>query len=131
MVSDEQVARGILEGLQRAFVSKDPVQVASWLDDDMVLFGSAVESLDRAQSDDYVARILSLDATIRWGWDRVFPLWHHPDVIAFAVVGTVGFDDVHGEQEGERDPFRLTCVAVAREGGWRLRHFHGSVPQPT
>lgn len=131
MADAEQVARGILEGLQRAFVTKDPVQVAELLDDEVVLFGTAAESLDRAQSSDYVARVLSLDGTIRWCWDQVVPLWHGPDVIAFAVVGSVGFAEVPGQPDGERDAFRLTCVAVSREGSWRLRHFHGSVPQPT
>lgn len=129
MADAEQVAHGILERLQRAFVTKDPVQVAELLDDEVVLFGTAAESLDRAQSSDYVARVLSLEGTIRWGWDQVVPLWHEPDVIVFAVVGTVGFEEVQGQPDGERDAFRLTCVAVSREGSWRLRHFHGSVPQ--
>lgn len=52
-----------------------------------------------------------------------------PGVLAFAVVGTVGFEDAQGKPIGVRDAFRLTCVAVLREGQWRLRHFHGSVPQ--
>lgn len=129
MTDAEQVARSILDRLQRAFVSKDPVRVAELLDDEVVLFGTAAESVDRAQSSDYVARVLSLDGTLRWGWDQVIPVLHEADVIAFAVVGTVGFDDVQGQPDGERDAFRLTCVAVSREGCWRLRHFHGSVPQ--
>ena len=47
----------------------------------------------------------------------------------FAVLGTVGFEDEQGRALGVRQPFRLTCVAVVRDGRWRLRHFHGSVPQ--
>ena len=26
-------------------------------------------------------------------------------------------------------PYLLTCVFVRREGGWKLRHFHGSEPR--
>lgn len=61
--------------------------------------------------------------------DRVVPVLDEPTVLAFAVVGTVGFEDAQGQTLGERDAFRLTCVAITRDGTWRLRHFHGSVPQ--
>ena len=69
------------------------------------------------------------EGTLRWGWDQVVPVLNEPGVLAFAVVGTVGFEDAQGQSVGERDAFRLTCVAVLRNGQWRLRHFHGSVPQ--
>lgn len=29
----------------------------------------------------------------------------------------------------EEAPFRVTCLAVQEQNGWRLRHFHGSRPQ--
>jgi len=128
MPDPQHVARDILERLQNAFVSKDPVEVAALFDDQLVIFGTAAENLDRTQSSDYVARVLSQDGTVRWGWDQVVPVLNEPDVVVFAVVGTVGFQDAQGQPDGERDAFRLTCVAVARDGNWRLRHFHGSIP---
>jgi uncharacterized protein (TIGR02246 family) len=122
------VARGILERLQNAFVSKDAAQVAELFDDQLVVIGTAAENLDRAQSDEYVAQVFSQPGTVRWGWDQVVPVLSEPDVVVFVVIGTVGFDDAQGQPAGERDAFRLTCVAVARDGTWRLRHFHGSIP---
>jgi hypothetical protein len=94
-----------------------------------VLFGTAAANLDRTQTDAYVARVIAQEGILRWGWDQVVPVLDEPGVLAFAVVGTVGFEDAQGQLVGERDAFRLTCVAVLREGHWRLRHFHGSVPQ--
>jgi uncharacterized protein (TIGR02246 family) len=128
MSDPQQVARDILERLQNAFVSKDPEAVAELFDDQLVVFGTAAENLDRTQSDEYVARVFSHPGTVRWGWDQVIPVLSEPDVVVFVVVGTVGFDDAQGQPNGERDAFRLTCVAVARHGNWRLRHFHGSIP---
>ena len=128
MPDPQHVARGILERLQNAFVSKDPVAVAELFDDQLVIFGTAAENLDRTQSDEYVARVFSQPGTVRWGWDQVVPVLSEPDVVVFVVVGTVGFQDAQGQPAGERDAFRLTCVAVARHGNWRLRHFHGSIP---
>jgi hypothetical protein len=129
MTDSEQLARGILDRMQNAFVSKDPLEVAALFDDELVVFGTAAENLDRAQSLDYVARVLSQDGTVRWGWDEVVPVLNEPDVVVFAVVGTVGFEDAQGQPDGERDVFRLTCVAVPRDGNWVLRHFHGSIPE--
>jgi hypothetical protein len=129
MTSPEQVARGILGALQDAFIDHDLAAVTRLFDDEAVLFGSAAANLDRKQSDAYVARVLEQEGTLRWGWDQVVPVLSEPAVLAFAVVGTVGFDDAQGQSIGERDAFRLTCVAVLKEGQWRLRHFHGSVPQ--
>ncbi len=128
MSDPQQVARDILERLQNAFVSKDPEAVAELFDDQLVVFGTAAENLDRTQSDEYVARVFSQPGTVRWGWDQVVPVLSEPDIVVFGVVGTVGFEDAQGQPDGERDPFRLTCVAVARHGNWRLRHFHGSIP---
>ena len=129
MTDPEQVARGILDALQEAFVRRDVAEISRLLDDEIVLFGTAAENLDRTQTDAYVARVLDQKDTVRWEWDQVLPVLEQTGVLAFAVVGTVGFDDDQGVQVGQRDAFRLTCVAVLREGRWRLRHFHGSMPQ--
>jgi len=129
MTEAEQVARGILAELQDGFVAHDLAAVTRLLDDEVVVFGTAAESLDGGQSRAYVARMLAQDGVVRWSWDRVVPVLFETTVLSFAVVGTVGFEDAQGRALGARQPFRLTCVAVARDGTWRLRHFHGSVPQ--
>lgn len=129
MADLEQVALGILSGLQRAVAGKDLSKVAQLFHDDVVLFGTAAEAVGRAGSSAYLSRVLAHDDTIRWAWERVIPLWHGPEAFVFAVVGTVGFEDAQGQPSGPRDGFRLTCVAVALDGQWRLSHFHGSVRQ--
>jgi uncharacterized protein (TIGR02246 family) len=124
----EAVARGVLAALQAAVAAKDRQALLELFDDEVVLFGSAAQSIGRAETEAYLDRVLAVDATLRWGWDRVVPLVEEPELVAFAVIGTVGFDDEAGRPVEERQPFRLTCVAVRRSRRWRLRHFHGSVP---
>jgi ketosteroid isomerase-like protein len=130
MTDAEQVARGILAELQDGFAARDLAAVTALLDDDAVVFGTAAENLDGEQSRSYVAGMLGRDGTVRWSWDRVVPVLIETTALSFAVVGTVGFEDPQGGALGARQPFRLTCVAVRQDGKWRLRHFHGSVPQP-
>jgi hypothetical protein len=130
MTDAEQVARGILAELQDGFVAHDLAAVTALLDDEVVVFGTAAESLDAEQSRDYVARMVAQDGAVRWSWDLVVPVLFETTVLSFAVLGTVGFEDAQGRAVGVRQPFRLTCVAVVRDGKWRLRHFHGSVPHP-
>jgi hypothetical protein len=125
----EQTARGLLGKLQDAVSRKDLAALLDLFDDAPVLFGSAAESVGADEVRAYLLRVLEHDASLRWEWDRVIPLLHEPGALAFSVIGTVGFDDESGNRIGEREPFRLTCLAVRREAGWRLRHFHGSVPQ--
>lgn len=127
--SPEAMARGLLDALQEAVADHDLERVTRLLDDEVVLFGTAAANLDHAQTIAYLTRVLDQEGVLRWGWDQVLPVLDAPGVLAFAVVGTVGFEDDHGQPVGERDAFRLTCVAVLRDGVWRLRHFHGSVPQ--
>ena len=129
MVDPEVVARGILTELQDGFAAHDLAAVTALLDDEVVVFGAGGEGLDPEQSRAYVARMMAPEVTVRWSWDRVIPVLTDATVLSFAVRGTVGFDDAHGRPLGARQPFRLTCIAVLRDGKWRLRHFHGSVPQ--
>ncbi|WP_191907953.1 nuclear transport factor 2 family protein [Nocardioides cynanchi] len=129
MTDADQLARGILSELQRGFAAHDLAAVMRLLDDEVVVFGAAGQGLDAEHSRDYVSSMLAQDGVVRWDWDRVVPVLAEPTVVVFAVVGTVGFDDAQGQALGERSAFRLTCVAVLRDGRWRLRHFHGSVPQ--
>jgi uncharacterized protein (TIGR02246 family) len=128
MGDEEQTARQILDDLQDAVASKDLDRVVALLDDDVVLFGTAAANLGLEQTTAYIAALLEMDGTVRWGWDQVLPLASERGLLAFAVLGTAGFEDDDGVPDGDPDPFRLTVVAVLRDGRWRLRHFHGSFP---
>jgi ketosteroid isomerase-like protein len=123
---DEQIARELLAELQDAVVARDVDWLSQIFDDDVALFGTGGENLDREQSLQYLRRVVALDDVIRWDWTRVRPLTSGSGVVSFAVVGTVGFE---GWSDEQRQAFRLTCVAVNDGTRWRLRHFHGSVPE--
>jgi uncharacterized protein (TIGR02246 family) len=125
----EQSARRILDQLQDAVAAKDLGRLAELFDDDVVLFGTAAENLGSLATAAYLARVVGQRGTIRWEWNQVLPLLHKPEVLVFAAMGTVGLDDAQGRPTGTRDAIRLTCVAVAQDGRWRLRHFHGSLPE--
>jgi uncharacterized protein (TIGR02246 family) len=129
MIDEEQTARRVLAQLQDAVAAKDLSKLAELFDDDVVLFGTAAANLDRVQTVDYLARVAGQGGTIRWEWGQVLPLFNRSEVLVFAAIGTVRLDDAQGRSIGEREPFRLTCVAVTQDGRWRLRHFHGSVPE--
>lgn len=124
----EARSRALLGALQEAVAAKDLAAVTDLFDDGIALFGSGGESVGLPDATAYVARVLEGDEVLRWGWEQVLPLYDVPGVLVFAVIGTVGFDGPDGRPTEERDRFRLTCLAVEREGRWRLRHFHGSIP---
>jgi SnoaL-like domain len=119
----ERTAREVLAQLQDCVDAKDVGQLGQLMDDDVALVGTASANLDRTRTMAYLHRVVAQEGAIRWEWDQVRPLVSEPGLLCFAAVGTVGLDD------GERQPFRLTCVAVDDQGSWRLRHFHGSVPE--
>ena len=129
MTNAEERARSILGVLQDAVSAKDLPALSSLFDDDVVLFGTAAANMDRHETMSYLGRVVAQEGTIRWTWDTVVPLVAELGVLVFAVVGTVGMVDSAGRPDGERDGFRLTCVAVERDAVWRLSHFHGSVPE--
>jgi hypothetical protein len=119
----ERTAREILDQLQDCIAVKDVGRLELLMDDDVALFGTASANLDRTGTMAYLRRVVAQEGVIRWQWEHVKPLVSEPGLLGFAAVGTVGVDD------GERQPFRMTCVAVADNGHWRLRHVHGSVPE--
>src|SRR4051794_20880694 len=116
MADAERIARGILAELQDGFAAHDLAAVTRLLDDEAVVFGTAAENVDAEQSRDYIAGMMAREGAVRWEWDRVVPVLFEKTVLSFAVIGTVGFEDAHGQDLGARQPFRLTCVAVLREG---------------
>jgi uncharacterized protein (TIGR02246 family) len=129
MTSAETRVRSILGQLQDAVSAQDLAALSSLFDDDIVLFGTAAANMDRHETISYLARVVAQEGTIQWTWDTVVPLVDEPELLVFAVVGTVAMVDSTGRLDGQRDGFRLTGVAVERDSGWRLSHFHGSVPE--
>jgi ketosteroid isomerase-like protein len=128
MAGVEATIHSILDELQEGVAAQDLDSLAALLDDDIVLFGTAAANVDRHEAITYLARVIAQQGTVRWAWDEVLPLVDGSHLLVFAVLGSVGFEDADGCPVGQRNPFRMTAVAVHRDGRWRLRHFHGSVP---
>jgi uncharacterized protein (TIGR02246 family) len=125
----EGVARGLLAELEDRLATHDLDQMAEFFTDDVVLIGDSVENFDRESTVAYLGSMSDRARTVRWEWDRVSVLLHTPQALCFAAAGTLTFYDESQEPLGEGEPFRVTCLAEARPGGWRLRHFHGSAPR--
>ena len=129
MTDAEMKIRSLLDELQVGVAAKDLDALSALFDDDVVLFGTAAANVDRREAIAYLTRVVAQQGTIRWQWDRVFPLVDESRLLVFAVVGTVGLENADGRLDGQRDVFRLTAVASNHDGRWRLSHFHGSVPE--
>ena len=129
MTDAETTARALLDQLRDAIAAKDLEALSALFDDDVVLFSTASAALDRDETIAYLTIVTAQDDVIRWSWDTVSPLVDEPGLLVFAVVGTVGLESVDGQPASEGSSFRLTVVAVERDGRWLLRHFHGSVPE--
>ena len=119
----EAVARSILAAIQAAADAHDPAALLDLLTDDAVLVGTAAANLERPAVEAYVEGVFSLDETIRWSYDEIRVVDARQGAVTFVAIGSVGLSDEAPEA------FRLTCLAVQAAGHWRLRLFHGSVPQ--
>lgn len=128
MSDAEAKIRSLLDELQLGVAAKDLDTLVALFDDEVVLFGTAGTNIDRREAISYLARVVAQQGTIRWQWDTVLPLVDESRLLVFAVVGTVGLESAAGGADEQRDEFRMTAVAVNRDGRWRLTHFHGSVP---
>ena len=120
----QAVARSLLESIQAAASAHDKAALLDLFTDDGMLLGTAAANLDRDAVERYVDLVLGIDETITWIYDDVRVVDAREGAVTFVGIGTAGFDD--GD---EPDPFRLTCLAVLDGERWRLRLFHGSVPQ--
>ncbi len=123
MTAEDDV-RALLADLQEAVTSRDLDRLVGVFTDDGVVFGTNSSNFGLDELRTYAAGVLAAEQTPIWSWDRLAVLEEAEDRILFAVVGRTGV----GERTTER--FRATGLAVLVDGRWRLRHYHGSVPEP-
>jgi uncharacterized protein (TIGR02246 family) len=119
-------ARAILDELQRRMDTRDLDVLVELFTEDALLIGTAAYNAGREAVRAYLARVLDQPGRIVWDYDRVDVYHRAPGELGVSGLGSVGFAD---EAAADRDPFRLTVLAVETDAGWRLRMFHGSVPQ--
>ena len=118
-------ARSVLEALQDAVDSRDPERLIGLFADPAVLIGTSGDGRDRAGLRSYLTEVATQPESLRWDWHDVVPFHDEPDVLAFAAFGDVVVSDGSTEQ---RAPIRASLVAAPVDGGWRIKHFHGSIP---
>ena len=118
-------ARGFLDQLEAAIAAKDLAALTALCTEDVALFGSSRANFGLAESNDYL-RLVADANTVRWFLTRWSVAHHDEDHLLVAAEGQAETDD---GSNTERSAFRLTLWLVRHEGGWRLGHFHGSVPQ--
>ncbi|MEY2460284.1 MAG: hypothetical protein QOG30_2114 [Acidimicrobiaceae bacterium] len=125
--STERELIGVLERFCSAFADRDAAAVMRLVDPglDLVVVTSE-ESVLRGPVE--LRRFLDsyVDGPTTYSWK-----WERHDV---AVAGSVGWLLAAGTETAatagrlEQHPYRMTMVLERREGGWMLRHVHGSSP---
>jgi uncharacterized protein (TIGR02246 family) len=124
----ERSARGVLAELEERLATHDLDQIVDFFTEDVVLIGDAEENFDRETTVAYLRLMADMTPTVRWQWDRVAVVLNAPGLLSFGAGGSIAFYDPAGQLLGDRESFRVTCLAVRKQGGWRLQHFHGSRP---
>jgi uncharacterized protein (TIGR02246 family) len=124
----ERSARTVLAELEERPATHDFDRIVDFFTEDVVLIGDAEENFDRDTTVAYLRLMADMTPTVRWEWDRVAVVLNAPGMLSFGAAGSIGFYDPAGQLLGDREPFRVTCLAVQEQGGWRLKHFHGSRP---
>ena len=121
----ERRARSNLDALQTAVDSREVSQLVGLFAESSVLVGTARAARTPAERREYLTAVVSQPERLRWEWRDVEVFHDAPD-----IVGAVGFGDIvlRGDDGERRAPIRATVVAVERPDGWKLQHFHGSIP---
>lgn len=119
------LARSILAELQRAVDARDAERLAALFGDSAVLIGSAGDGRDAEGLHRYLAAVVEQPGALRWEWDEIVPFHQADGALGFAAFGDVVLTEGDAET---RAPIRATIVASRTADGWKLSHFHGSVP---
>lgn len=90
-----------------------------------MVFGTSRANFGSEETSDYF-RLVVEATTVRWHFDRWAVVHEGEAHLLVAAEGQVESDDGTGP---ERSDFRLTLWLVQQDGDWKIRHFHGSVPE--
>ena len=121
------LVRTLLEDLQRAVRRKDHETALDLFTEDAALLGTAAANLDRDAVSRYLAQVFEQTGYVRWSWAEISVLDSRPGAITFVALGFVRMEG--DPQDDSVNPIRLTCLAVEERERWRLRLFHGSIPE--
>ena len=122
--SAEATARAIVAELQARIDARDLDHLAAYWCDDAVLAGTSGYKQGSAVRQ-YVAAVIAQEASLQWVLPRVDVFLDEGGTIGFGAEGEIVVTDDGTER---RAAFRLSIVAARSGDGWRVRHFHGSIP---
>ncbi|MCL2393210.1 MAG: nuclear transport factor 2 family protein [Acidimicrobiaceae bacterium] len=119
-------AEQILDELQEKVSARDLSALLEFFEDPAVLVGVAGDGRTRDGRRDYLTAITAQAADVRWDWNETVLFYESDGALGFAAFGEFVLTD---EARELRAPMRGTFFAVRASDGWRLRQFHGSIPQ--
>jgi uncharacterized protein (TIGR02246 family) len=119
-------AHQILNELQEKVTARDLAGLLQLFEDPAVLIGTAGDGRTPEAREAYLEAVTTQAAALHWEWRETALFFESEDALGFAAFGAVVLAD--GTQE-LRAPIRATFFAVRANGSWRLRQFHGSIPQ--
>jgi ketosteroid isomerase-like protein len=118
-------AQQILGDLQARVSARDLPALIELFEEPAVLIGTAGDGRTREAREAYLQAVTTQPGALQWDWRETVVFYESDDALGFAAFGDLVLLD--GTQE-LRAPIRATLFAVRANGGWRLRQFHGSIP---
>ena len=119
-------AKEILGELQTKVTARDLAGLIEFFDDPAILIGTAGDGRTSDARREYLTAVITQPAAPRWDWQETALFYESDEALGFAAFGDVVLT---GGAEEVRAPIRATLFAVRVDSGWRLRQFHGSIPQ--
>ena len=119
-------AQRILNDLQEKVTARDLPALLEFFEDPAVLIGTAGDGRTPQAREAYLEAVTTQPGAVRWDWRETVLFFESEDALGFAAFGDVVLVD---DTQELRAPIRGTFFAVRANGGWRLRQFHGSIPQ--
>ncbi len=120
------IAREVLDRLEAGVAARDVTALNDLCTDEVALFGTAGANFGSDETSGYLRMVVESTSTIRWHLDRWSVVHHDVDHLLVAGSGHVELDE---GGEPEQSDFRLTLWLTRQDDGWKIGHFHGSVPE--
>jgi ketosteroid isomerase-like protein len=122
----ELAADELLTDLQHRVTERNLPRLLDLFEDPAVLIGTSGDGRTPEARVHYLTGIATQSSALRWAWSEKHLFYESDAALGFAAFGEIIVTD---EGVEARAPIRLTIFAIRTPDGWRIRQFHGSVPQ--
>lgn len=124
----ELAADALLTDLQDRVTERNLPRLLDLFEDPAVLIGTSGDGRTPETRVHYLTDIATQNAALQWAWAEKHLFYESEAALGFAAFGEIIVSEAGIEA---RAPIRLTIFAIRTPDGWRIRQFHGSVPQRT